>query len=126
MLGTLTYSAAIWSSCDRIIFELEILIEDCCVKLDSTVEQVTYAIPVGGGICRHGVSQALFGAGEAKSCRLKLIEIGAGAMPNKNPCAYPVNVQTTLHPSSIMTRYLRCQSEKDYAVGVVSSLEDCS
>lgn len=47
-----TYSTAVWSSTDDVVFKLEIRVEDVGVELDFTVELVADFPPVGCG-CGH-------------------------------------------------------------------------
>lgn len=47
-----TYSTAVWSSSDDVVFKLEIGVEDVSIELDFTVELVADLSPVGYG-CGH-------------------------------------------------------------------------
>ena len=49
LVGVPTYSAAIGSPSDLVIVELEVVVEDGGVELDSAVEAVAYALPIRGG-----------------------------------------------------------------------------
>ena len=45
-----TDSASILSSCDDVILQLQILIEDCVIEFDLSVEAVANLLPIGSGI----------------------------------------------------------------------------
>ena len=54
-VATRTYSTAIRSSCNGVVLKLEVLVEDVCVKLDSSVEAIAYSVPIGSGFGGHVV-----------------------------------------------------------------------
>lgn len=47
----LTYSAAVWSSGNDIIVQVQILVEDGSVQLSLAIKLITNPLPPGGRVC---------------------------------------------------------------------------